>query len=120
MLCGSPSRQQTPRLVGYLRRVLKLAKLFRSCHMEQVPRERNKEADRLSQLATEGYETLPEAMMVEWVEEEAFHMKEVMKNNASESQGGSPEPYYQAALHFLRTGTLLGDPLVPNKIQRQA
>ncbi|GAA0161803.1 hypothetical protein LIER_18037 [Lithospermum erythrorhizon] len=36
------------RLDGYLRRVRKLAKLFRSCHMEHVPRERNQEADKLS------------------------------------------------------------------------
>ncbi|GAA0161267.1 hypothetical protein LIER_17625 [Lithospermum erythrorhizon] len=40
------------RVVGYLRRVRNLTRVFRSCHMEHVPRERNQEADRLSQLAT--------------------------------------------------------------------
>ncbi|GAA0157810.1 hypothetical protein LIER_14995 [Lithospermum erythrorhizon] len=51
--------QTKERLVGYLRRVWKLAKLLRSCHMEHVPKERSHEADKLSQLATAGYETFP-------------------------------------------------------------
>ncbi|GAA0166334.1 hypothetical protein LIER_21511 [Lithospermum erythrorhizon] len=53
------------RSVGYLRRVQILAKPFQSFHMDYVPRERNKEADRKSQLATTRYETLSEAMVVE-------------------------------------------------------
>ncbi|GAA0165054.1 hypothetical protein LIER_20553 [Lithospermum erythrorhizon] len=53
--------------------------------MEHVPIERNKEVDRLSQLATTGYGPLPEATVVEWVEEESSRTKEVM-NNASESE----------------------------------
>ncbi|GAA0183085.1 hypothetical protein LIER_30561 [Lithospermum erythrorhizon] len=94
----------------------KFAKLFQSCHMEHVPRERSQEADRLL-LATEGYETLPEAMVVEWVEDEVFQTKEIM-NNALESEEGPLEIWYQTVLDFLRRGTLPEDPPVTNKIQR--
>ncbi|GAA0149340.1 hypothetical protein LIER_08543 [Lithospermum erythrorhizon] len=60
--------------------------------MEHVPMERNHDADRLSQFATTGYETLPEATVVEWVKEEAFRTKDVMNNDAPEG-GGSSVPY---------------------------
>ncbi|GAA0153147.1 hypothetical protein LIER_11459 [Lithospermum erythrorhizon] len=53
---------------------------------ETSERERNQEADGLSQLVTVGYKTFPKAMVVEWVEEEAFRTKEVMNNNALESE----------------------------------
>ncbi|GAA0168515.1 hypothetical protein LIER_23218 [Lithospermum erythrorhizon] len=97
------------RLVGYLRRVRKLAKLFRSCHMEHVPRERNQEVDRLSHLATAGYEMLLEATTMEWVEEEAFRTKEVMNNDDREGEGAPSAPWFQDVLDFLRTGVLPGD-----------
>ncbi|GAA0184922.1 hypothetical protein LIER_32210 [Lithospermum erythrorhizon] len=97
------------KLVGYLRRVRSLARLFRFCHMEHVPRERNQEADRLSQLATTGYETLLESTTVEWVAEEAFRTKEVM-DNAPEGEGGPPKPWYQTIMEFLKTRVLPGDP----------
>ncbi|GAA0164862.1 hypothetical protein LIER_20403 [Lithospermum erythrorhizon] len=84
--------------------------------MEHVPRERDQEADMLSQLATAGYRTLPEAMVVEWVEKEAFRTYEVMSNDAPESEGGPTEPWYQGVLDFLRTRTLPRDPSVANKI----
>ncbi|GAA0162282.1 hypothetical protein LIER_18409 [Lithospermum erythrorhizon] len=70
--------------------VRKLAKLFCSCHTEHVPRERNQEADRLSQLATTGYEMLSEATVVEWVEEEVFRTKELMSNDVLEGKPGPP------------------------------
>ncbi|GAA0151688.1 hypothetical protein LIER_37337 [Lithospermum erythrorhizon] len=68
-----------------------------------------------------GYETRPEATVVEWVEEEAFHTKEVMNNITPESGGesgggGSLEPCYQDVKDFLRTGTLPRDPPIANKI----
>ncbi|GAA0168949.1 hypothetical protein LIER_23534 [Lithospermum erythrorhizon] len=105
------------RLVGYLRTVQKLAKLFRSYHMEHVSMKRNNEADRLSQLVMAGYETLPEATVVEWIKEEAFQTKEVMSNDVPE--GGSSVPWYQDFLDFLKTGVLAGDLPMANKIQRQ-
>ncbi|GAA0185275.1 hypothetical protein LIER_32563 [Lithospermum erythrorhizon] len=63
------------RLVGYLRRVRNLARRFRSLHMEDVTREKNQEADKLSQLATVVYGTLPDSTTVEWVAEEDFRTK---------------------------------------------
>ncbi|GAA0162572.1 hypothetical protein LIER_18636 [Lithospermum erythrorhizon] len=101
-----------------MRRVLKLAKSFCTCHMELVPRERNQEADWLSRLATAGYETLSEATVVEWVEEEAFWTKEVTRNDVVEREGGSLVTWYHDVLDFLRTGVLPGDSLVANKLQR--
>ncbi|GAA0150448.1 hypothetical protein LIER_09390 [Lithospermum erythrorhizon] len=77
------------RLVGYLRRVRGLTRLFRSCHMEHVPRERNQGTDRLSQLAKAEYGTMPSSTPVEWVTEEDFLMKEVM-NNSGEGEGENP------------------------------
>ncbi|GAA0179107.1 hypothetical protein LIER_42198 [Lithospermum erythrorhizon] len=65
--------------------------------MEHVPRERNEEVDRLSHLATAGYETLPEAIVVEWVEVEAFRPKEVMNKNASKREGSSLVPWIDGA-----------------------
>ncbi|GAA0155642.1 hypothetical protein LIER_13328 [Lithospermum erythrorhizon] len=56
-------------------------------YFEIVETKERLEADRLSQLAMAGYETLPEATVVEWVEEEAFMTKEVMNNNAPEGGG---------------------------------
>ncbi|GAA0174571.1 hypothetical protein LIER_27938 [Lithospermum erythrorhizon] len=78
--------------------------------------ERNSEADRLSQLATEEYGIIPDSTMVEWV---AFRITEVM-DNSPEGEGRAPEPWYQAIMDFLRIGVLRGDPLVANKIQRQS
>ncbi|GAA0155560.1 hypothetical protein LIER_13262 [Lithospermum erythrorhizon] len=52
-------------------------------------RERNQEADRLSQLAMAGFETLPETTVVEWVEEEAFQTKEVKNNDRGSTQRSS-------------------------------
>ncbi|GAA0150311.1 hypothetical protein LIER_09278 [Lithospermum erythrorhizon] len=75
------------------------------------------EADRLSQLTTTGYETLPEAIILEWVEEEAFRTNLVM-NNVPKS--GLPEPWYQVVLDFFRTRTLPTNPPVSNKIQRKS
>ncbi|GAA0163480.1 hypothetical protein LIER_19333 [Lithospermum erythrorhizon] len=46
--------------------------------MEHLPRERNKEADRLSQLATVEYGIIPDSTPAEWVAKEAFRTKEVM------------------------------------------
>ncbi|GAA0166318.1 hypothetical protein LIER_21496 [Lithospermum erythrorhizon] len=69
-------------------------------------------------LATVGYETLPEALVVEWVEEEAFRTKEVMRNDVLEGEGGSPAAWYQDVLDYLRTTVLHGDPSVANKIRR--
>ncbi|GAA0184541.1 hypothetical protein LIER_31829 [Lithospermum erythrorhizon] len=37
-----------------------------------------------------------------------------------EGEGRTPEPWYQVILDFLRTGILLGDPPVANKIKRQS
>ncbi|GAA0185228.1 hypothetical protein LIER_32516 [Lithospermum erythrorhizon] len=54
------------RLVVYLRRVRDLTRLFRSYHMEHVPRERNQEEDRLSQLATAEYGLMENSTSVEW------------------------------------------------------
>ncbi|GAA0139471.1 hypothetical protein LIER_01006 [Lithospermum erythrorhizon] len=48
---------------------------------DRAHREREHEEDRLSQLAPSGYETLPEATVVERVKDEAFRTKEVMNNN---------------------------------------
>ncbi|GAA0150946.1 hypothetical protein LIER_09772 [Lithospermum erythrorhizon] len=87
--------------------------------MEHVPRERNQEADRLSQLSTEEYGTMQDSTSVEWVAEEAFRAKEVMYN-ASEGEGRAPGPWYQAIWEFLSTEDLPGDPPVANKIQRQS
>ncbi|GAA0187356.1 hypothetical protein LIER_34644 [Lithospermum erythrorhizon] len=67
-------------LVGYLWRVRNLARLFRSCHMEHVPRERNYEADSISPVATVEYGTLSGSAPVEWVVEEVFLTIEVMDN----------------------------------------
>ncbi|GAA0150945.1 hypothetical protein LIER_37206 [Lithospermum erythrorhizon] len=103
------------RLVGYLRRVRKLVKLFQSCHTEHVPRESNQEADRLSQHATVGYEILPEATVVEWVEEEVSRTKEVI-NTVPEIEGRPLEPWNQTFLDFLRTIPLPEDPPVAKKI----
>ncbi|GAA0171958.1 hypothetical protein LIER_25878 [Lithospermum erythrorhizon] len=87
--------------------------------MEHVPRERNQEANRLSQLAMAGYETLPEATMVEQVEKKAFQTNEVMSNDASEGGvGGGGDPWYQDVLDFLSTGVLPVDPPLANKIHR--
>ncbi|GAA0146682.1 hypothetical protein LIER_06579 [Lithospermum erythrorhizon] len=41
-----------------------------------------------------GYEMLPEATVVEWIEKEAFRTKEVMNNNASKSEESSALPWY--------------------------
>ncbi|GAA0143687.1 hypothetical protein LIER_35791 [Lithospermum erythrorhizon] len=107
------------RLVGYLRRVRNLARLFRSCHMEYVPRERNQEADRLSQLAMAEYGIVLDSTPIEWVAKEAFRTKKVM-DNAPEGEGRVPGPWYQDIMDFLKTGVLPGDPTVVNKIQRQS
>ncbi|GAA0164768.1 hypothetical protein LIER_20324 [Lithospermum erythrorhizon] len=87
--------------------------------MEHVSREWNQEVDRISQLAMVGFEMLHEATVVELVEGEASKTKEVM-NNAPESEGVPPVPWYQTVLDNLRTGTLPEDPPVANKIQRQS
>ncbi|GAA0169131.1 hypothetical protein LIER_40710 [Lithospermum erythrorhizon] len=52
--------------------------------MKDVPRERNREVDRLFQVAMARYETLLEATVVDWVEKEAFWTKEVMNNDVLE------------------------------------
>ncbi|GAA0184183.1 hypothetical protein LIER_31471 [Lithospermum erythrorhizon] len=103
------------RLVGYLRRVRNLARLFRSCHMEHVPRESNQEADILCQLSMAEYGTLLDSTLIEWVAEEAFRMKEVM-DNVPDGGGGLSEPWYKAIVDFLRTGILPEDPPVANNI----
>ncbi|GAA0174514.1 hypothetical protein LIER_27892 [Lithospermum erythrorhizon] len=87
--------------------------------MEYVPRERNREADRLSQLATAEYGTLPDSTTVEWVVEEAFSMKEVM-DNTPEGEGGPLGPWYHAIMEFLRSIVLPEDPPKANRIQRHA
>ncbi|GAA0175759.1 hypothetical protein LIER_28873 [Lithospermum erythrorhizon] len=56
-------------------------------------KERNQEADRLSQLSMEEYGLMQVSIPVEWVTEEAFRMKEVM-NNASEGEGSILRPWY--------------------------
>ncbi|GAA0154776.1 hypothetical protein LIER_12663 [Lithospermum erythrorhizon] len=67
------------------------------------------------QLTTAGFKTFPEATVVAWIKEEAFQKKKVM-NNASESEGGPPDSWYQNVLDFLRMGTFPKDPLIANKI----
>ncbi|GAA0164627.1 hypothetical protein LIER_20219 [Lithospermum erythrorhizon] len=89
---------------GSLRTLRKLAKPFRSCHMGHVPEKGTKRRTNYPSLSWHKYETLPEATVVEWVEEEALRMKEVM-DHASEGERGPPEPWYQVVLDFLRTGT---------------
>ncbi|GAA0165902.1 hypothetical protein LIER_40083 [Lithospermum erythrorhizon] len=50
---------------------------------------RNQEADTLSHLATAGYETLPEATMVEWAEEEERYVtREVGLMALEQGHGG--------------------------------
>ncbi|GAA0175952.1 hypothetical protein LIER_29034 [Lithospermum erythrorhizon] len=106
------------RLVGYLRRVRGLARLFRSYHMEHVPRKRNQEADRLSQLATAEYGTMQDSTPVEWVEE-AFREKEVM-DNALEGSRSTLGPWYQDVLKFLSSGVLSEDPRWPARSRGKA
>ncbi|GAA0160233.1 hypothetical protein LIER_16832 [Lithospermum erythrorhizon] len=76
---------------------------------ENVPLQRNQEADRLSQLATVEYETIPDSTPIEWVVEEAFRTKEVM-DYAPEGEGTALGPRYQDILEFLKTGVLPRDP----------
>ncbi|GAA0152585.1 hypothetical protein LIER_11027 [Lithospermum erythrorhizon] len=84
--------------------------------MEHVSRERNREADRQSQLSTAEYGTLLDSTMVEWVANESFRMKKVM-DSAPEGEGGPPGPWYQAIMEFLGTGVFPEIPWSPTKFR---
>ncbi|GAA0162399.1 hypothetical protein LIER_18502 [Lithospermum erythrorhizon] len=105
------------RRVGYLRRVCGLTRLFLSCHMEHVRRERNQEAKMLSQLATTEYGLMQGSTPVERVAEEAFWIKKVM-NNVPEGEKTVCRPWYQDILEFLSSLVLREDYPMATTIQR--
>ncbi|GAA0144502.1 hypothetical protein LIER_04932 [Lithospermum erythrorhizon] len=86
---------------------------------QHLPRERNEEADRLSQLAMENYGSIHKTTPVEWVREEAFQEKDIM-HNTTEGRESMSRPWDQEILEFLSSKIFPKDPPVANKIRRQS